>query len=118
VAAAEPRPEAPPASKRRKTVVPASTQPPTITHDDVILRTLQGMVPERRNAEPDVLVRASYLKNRFTGLIAKAAETLSIRHQQNLERRPTVDIDQGSRGAEAEGERALRERLFAAWNKC
>lgn len=60
--------------------------------------------PERHDAEPDVLVRASHLKIRFAGIIAKAKETLSIRHRQDLERRPAADIDKGSRALEADTE--------------
>jgi hypothetical protein len=110
LAAAEHRPEAsaaPPASRRRKTIVP-SAQPPMITQADLILKKLQD-VPERRAAEPDVLVRARYLKTRYAGIIAKSEETLSIRHRQDLERLPAADIDQGSRGMETEYEKALRQ---------
>jgi hypothetical protein len=79
-----------------------------ITQADLILKKLQD-VPERRAAEPDVLVRARYLKTRYAGIIAKSEETLSIRHRQDLERLPAADIDQGSRGMETEYEKALRQ---------
>lgn len=87
--ATEPRPESAStaASKRRKTAA-----------------------SEKHNPEPDVLVRASYLKIRFAHLIAKSQETLSLRHPEDLKSRPATDADadaeEGSRGRDAEREMA------------
>jgi hypothetical protein len=108
---AKPRTEVsatPPASKRRKTVVPG-TQPPMITHADLILKRLQQQVPEPYYDEPAVLLRARDLKSRYAGIIAKSEETLRIRHRQDLERRPTADMDQAIREAKAEAKKALRQ---------
>ncbi|XBH62373.1 hypothetical protein VPH35_116616 [Triticum aestivum] len=115
--AAEPRPEASatPVLKRRKTI--PITVPPTSTPHAAAFKSFHEVPPERPDAEPDVLVRASHLKVRFAGIIAKAKETLSIRHRQDLEKRPAADIDEGSRALEAdtegqiarEGEALLRQ---------
>jgi hypothetical protein len=80
-----------------------------ITHADLILKRLQQQVPEPYYDEPAVLVRAWDLKSRYAGIIAKSEEILSIRHRQDLERRPTADMDQAIREAEAEAEKALRQ---------
>ncbi|XBH77996.1 hypothetical protein VPH35_104371 [Triticum aestivum] len=108
--AAEPRPEASatPVLKRRKTI--PSTGPPTSTPHAAAFKAFHEVPPERPDAEPDVLLRASHLKVRFAGIIAKAKKTLSIRHRQDLERLPAADIDEGSRALEADTEgQAARE---------
>uniref|UniRef100_A0A8I6YS26 Uncharacterized protein n=1 Tax=Hordeum vulgare subsp. vulgare TaxID=112509 RepID=A0A8I6YS26_HORVV len=102
--AAEPRPEAPatPVLKSMKTI--PSTGPPTSTPRAVTFQAFHVVPPERPDAEPAVLVRASHLKIRFAGIIAKAKESMLIRHRQDLERRPAAGIDETSRGLEVDAE--------------